>query len=149
MSDGAGGGNELVHVDSGNKLAYLNEKSSNGRNIQTAVTSQNVAGVAATSEPGQLNSDSLADVVWRSGNQPNVRLGNVSEKNDGLPGMTENPLSGASMALYDVDDDGQLELVYVDGDQFLKYYDFESDSTAFVLNENGDKVDVAVGPGVA
>jgi len=147
--DGADGDTELVYVDGGSKLTYLNEKS-NGRNERrTAVNSRNVVGAGATSELGGLDGDSRADVAWRTGNEPHVRLADSDGRDSQLPGMSDKPKSGASMGLYDVDGDSELELVYVDQGQFLKYYDFASGSTAFVRDEDGNRVKVAVGPGVA
>jgi len=63
--------------------------------------------------------------------------------------MNDKPKSDASMGLYDVDGDSDLELVYVGQGSYLKYYDFATDSTAYVRDENGDRVKVTVGPGGA
>jgi hypothetical protein len=146
------GDNEIVHVDSGNKLAYLNERTNNGQNRQeTAVNNDNVVGIAATSEPGQLDGDPPVDVVWRTGNAPNVRVADGNGQDDTLPALMgdDNPKSGASMALFDYTGDSTPELIYVDQNQELKYYNFVTGSTGWVLDENGGNVTVGVGPGVA
>jgi hypothetical protein len=146
--DDADGDTEVVYVNSNSNLAYLNEKS-NGQNEAKEAVNQNVVGPQATSELAQLDGDGNADVVWRNGNQPHVRLADANGEDSQLPGMTDKPKSGASMGLYDIDGDTDLELVYVDQGNFLKYYDFATDSMKFVRDENGDKVTVTVGPGGA
>jgi hypothetical protein len=146
--DDADGDTEVVYVNSNSNLAYLNEKS-NGQNEAKEAVNQNVVGPQATSELAQLDGDGNADVVWRNGNQPHVRLADANGNESGLPGMSDKPKSGASMGLYDIDGDTDLELVYVDQGNFLKYYDFATDSMKFVRDENGDKVTVTVGPGGA
>ncbi|MFC4406578.1 hypothetical protein [Haloarchaeobius iranensis] len=150
LDDGAGGGDEIAFVDSNSKLAYVDEKGNGDNQKKKAVDNPNVVGVSATTEPAQLDGDTPADVVWRTGSSPFVRLADGTNSEDStLPGMSDKPKSGASMGLYDYTGDGTPELIYVDQNQELKYYDFTTDTTGWVKDEFGGNVTVGVGPGVA
>jgi len=107
---------ELVFLDGSANLRYITSKNSSPTDIGISVDSDNGVGVG---RPADFDGDGKAQIPVVKSN--NIQL--VDNNGNTTPVVSDGSVAKAPIAPVDWDNDGALEIVYIDTDGDLRYVD--------------------------